>query len=266
MSHREPIPSTPLLARLRGLPSSRRARLALAEQLAHDSAPLVADMLDSVRLLADLDRGEEDFCGPRPELVCDLAEIAHRQRGVRTADFAFWLARRGQLTVTLEPQLDCSYVDREVVPIRGRRGACLSDGGRAAPLRLDLLLVNANATDRTPVVAEVKIARDKDPFAGLVQALAGLVQLATPAQYRRLRGAYPRAGFPERHRPPPLDAYVLCVDPAWETPLMGELLVAARQVARNLSGARQTATIMRRATLLALPRRPGELWSEALRL
>jgi len=86
------------------------------------------------------------------------------------------------------------YLDRELVATRSTSGATQAKG---SAIRLDLLLKQFE--DGTPVIAELKrttdidddnpdkkLATDKDAFSALVQALACVSQLATPAQYARL--------------------------------------------------------------------------------
>lgn len=129
---------------------------------------------------------------------------------------------------------------------------------------MDLLLVNCE--DRTPVIAEVKIGRDGDAFLALVQALAGLIHLATPGQYARLRQRYPAARFPADGRPPPMDAYVICVDPDWRSGQREALLLTAKDIAAAVSASSRTAALVRRVTLLSMERRPGAAWQDATRL
>jgi len=46
-----------------------------------------------------------------------------------------------------------------------------------------------------PIIAEVKIRKDQNPFYALIQALTAAVELLTPAQRDRLRKRYPQS-FP----------------------------------------------------------------------
>lgn len=238
--------TAPLVARYRALPAARGARLAAAHELAADPRPLVADLLAGPASSAPAGRFHT---APRP-LVRELAEVADGQRAPTAADFAFWLAREGGLTVAGEPLLDCRYVDRE-----------LSLGGPGlGRLRLDVLLVNLH--DRTPVLAEVKLGGDKDPFAALVQLLACASLLAGPDGGRRLREGYPRAGFAAGA----VDAMVLLVEPRWRAAAWTELLIAAREVARAVTADSAASQRVRRITFLAVAREAGRLWVDAERL
>jgi hypothetical protein len=54
-------------------------------------------------------------------------------------------------------------------------------------VRLDLLLAAEH-----PIIAEVKLRNDKNPFYALIQALTAAAELATPAQRDRLQRHYPQ--------------------------------------------------------------------------
>lgn len=104
------------------------------------------------------------------------------------------------------------YIDRELVPLR-RPGATFGKGrlhgktSRAAP-RLDLLL---QAKDGTPVIGEVKVAHDKDPFFGLIQALMHTAHLASDHQAERLAAADLSRPFKPQPQPP-FDVYLILED------------------------------------------------------
>lgn len=76
------------------------------------------------------------------------------------------------------------YLEREIVVTRAL-GLRLQ-GGRSTKFgpRLDLLLTNAR--NGTPIIGEVKIAADKDPFFALVQGLACAAYLLPPNQLARI--------------------------------------------------------------------------------
>jgi hypothetical protein len=72
-------------------------------------------------------------------------------------------------------------------------------------VRVDLVLTNV-PTGR-PIIAELKIANDKDPYTGLVQALAGASQLVSPAQRERLN--HHHGPLPLHDDEPLIDVYVV---------------------------------------------------------
>jgi hypothetical protein len=258
----------PLLTRMRGLSAPRARRLAEARALAEDPRRLVDELLRTVAQLSlagPEPRRRRRPSGPALPLVRELDEVAHRERAPRTADFAYWLAREGRLEVAGAPDLDGDYVDREV------RLAAAS----GQVVRVDLLLASGPRGARRPVVAEVKIAADKDPYAALVQALAGVAHLTAAAAvhalsepltsaYERLRAVHPAADFPAER--PPIDAYVLCVDPDWRRAHMAAALEAVKEIAWGISADSRCAGIVRRAVVLELTREPGRAWTHARRL
>src|SRR5205085_2481124 len=107
-------------------------------------------------------------------------------------------------------ELAFEYVDRELLlhrtlsPARWDNGK-LNRGG----IRIGILL--ATCTERVPVVTELKLGGDMDPFFALVQALTGAAHLATPAQYTRLRERLPDGRFPAKAGPSRLDVYTLFI-------------------------------------------------------
>lgn len=84
-----------------------------------------------------------------------------------------------------DDDLSFYYLDREVVVTRAPGLRLL--GGRSTKFgpRADLLLANAN--DGTPIVGELKVAGDKDPFFALIQALACATYLLPPSQLARVK-------------------------------------------------------------------------------
>lgn len=81
------------------------------------------------------------------------------------------------------------------------------DGGSwRTGIFVDLLLASCDI--RTPIVGELKIRDDKDPFTALIQMLAGAVHLATTDQYGRLCEFLPAGAFPPTEQPR-LDGYLL---------------------------------------------------------
>lgn len=88
------------------------------------------------------------------------------------------------------PGLSFRYVDREIVPARTTGGALYENGEPAtAGKRLDWLL--ANLRDKTPILAEVKIGDDRNPFYALIQLLMYAAELVTLSQRQRLNRCYP---------------------------------------------------------------------------
>ena len=232
-----------LVRRYRALPTSREGRLQAARELCSDPAPLVQELL-----AAALEPPGGRLCGAGRLLVRELSEVADGVRAPTAADFAFWLAREGGLSVAGEPLLDCSYVDRELslrAPGLGR-------------LRLDLLL--ASAYDRAPVLAEVKLGSDKDPFAALIQLLA-CMSLFVGGDGRPSAGG---TDGPELAGGA-VDGMVLLVEPRWRARGWIESLEAARELGRAVTAGAASA-LVRRISFLSVSRQAGGLWVDAERV
>jgi hypothetical protein len=135
--------------------------------------------------------------------------------------------------------LACDYVDRELVVQRTTSPAAWDDGAsnRGGGTRLDILL--ADRADGTPIVGEVKLPGDRDPYYALIQALACASNLATPKQYERMRNHLYLGRFPARPTPPRFDVFVLAVEaPGTEgQPPKGRYQAELREAAEGLAPA-----------------------------
>jgi hypothetical protein len=114
--------------------------------------------------------------------------VPSTNQAIRTSrDLAILLNAQGTAEVINDPCLNFRYVDYEIVPARTTRGTYADGGNGTEWVRLDQLLVTEH-----PVIAEVKLRRDKNPFYALIQALTAAAELATPAQHQRLQRHYPK--------------------------------------------------------------------------
>jgi len=127
-----------------------------------------------------------------------------------THDLAVSLWAPMRWEVENRPELSFFYVSREVTP-----GSVDIGGGRrdqqTVKISSDLLLVNANVDDNTPIIGEVKLRGDQNALLALLQALASAAQLAPERQRKRLQSVYPDllgGAVPER-----LDVYVITHEP-----------------------------------------------------
>lgn len=181
--------------------------------------------------------------------------LAERWPPARTEHFAERLWRPTTWKVgDGETGLDFHYVDREIVTARnGKAIAAIVDDERRLE-RLDLLL--CNSTDRTPILAELKIRRDENAFYGLIQGLAHVAQLQSKSQRKRLSKVYTDY-FPTT--PEQLDLYVIL----FERPTKGKpkaLLEQAQQLAPHL--VKSIAVLRRVAFIEAEPEGSGIGMSE----
>lgn len=150
--------------------------------------------------------------------------------------------------------LDFEVVEREIVPERatgtGKRGR-----------RIDWLAMNA--LDRTPILAELKVKEDKNPFYALVQLLLYAATLSTGPQQERLRRHFPTL----KALPPPpsedasvaqarFDLYIVLVEfPTHLRPF----LELARSTAQALVGDPRIASRVRRIACLMATLTPSGL-------
>jgi hypothetical protein len=198
MSEQVTVPLTPL-ARYYGLlkeqKSGIKSRVPEAERLAENPSELVDLFNGSVeQTLAfyesnprapeaffDQDRPLADDLEGSLESTDALAKLFERDRADREDP---------RLRVEGDSSLDFYFVERELVVTRapGWRLEPKNPGpGRSTRLGLRVDQLLANADDRTPILAEVKIKRDKDPFFALIQVLAAAAYLAPSAQLDRTR-------------------------------------------------------------------------------
>jgi hypothetical protein len=205
VSANNPIPRTSIQAYYKSVCAMSYAeRLQEVDALLEDPTPLVQQFESSVAAFsayANLDEGfySNPKRAPKPPEV--LGEIH------KTHDVAWYLSQQKVLQVEGAPELNARYVDYEIAPARTTDHAVFSDGGSwRTGVFIDLLL--ANCEDSTPIVAELKIRADKDPFTAIVQMLACAAHLATPHQYERLRQFAPAGQFSAQDVPV-VDGYVL---------------------------------------------------------
>lgn len=119
---------------------------------------------------------------PAPNLIACIGS---------SRDLASLLSAQQAAEVINDPRLNFQCVDYELVPARITGGTTYDDGQRGTTwVRLDQLLAG-----KRPIIAEVKIRKDKNPFYALIQSLTAAVELLTPAQHDRLRRYY-RKSFP----------------------------------------------------------------------
>lgn len=149
-----------------------------------------------------------------------------------TADVAARLATRDVWEVDGNSKLDFRYIDREL-PLMRAKPKPEQDPGSL--LEVDLFL--ANARDRTPILAELKIEDDQCPFYALVQLLTQAAYAVTPSQRERLVlfGSRPEFVLKEAvdGQPGKTDLYVLLVNSP-QRPPYGELRERAVALGRKL--------------------------------
>jgi hypothetical protein len=259
------IPVTPIWRRYQELRKlSQQDRLVEARRLVEHPEELATEFAESVAHFASYANLDDPFYPPARaqrefaegiERTNDLVLRLEKQKRLVPTDAP---GRRTEhdagATVTAVPssQLACDYVDRELLVQRTTSPAHWADGRRnIGGLRLDVLL--ADSTDRTPIVGELKLPGDMDPFFALVQGLACAAHVATSQQYERMRRHLARGNFPERTAAPRFDVWVLFLDEPGYHPrqppkgkFMPGLQTAAETLAPRLLAQDATNTSLRR--------------------
>lgn len=199
------VPYTPIYRRYREtIALHDKQRLDEAKRLAADPSILATEFAESIALMQAGYTHKGTF---RPELRVPRPP---RQGGIANgADLAFYLHNQQTLHVTDAPELDARYTDYELSLLSTPNGAVFDNeerlpAGRA--LRADIVM--SSLSDNTPVIGEVKVGRDKEPFSALIQLLAYIAHLASPSQYERLGEQVPSGDYPPA-MPAVFDGYLL---------------------------------------------------------
>ena len=216
--------------------------------LADGGVSLASEFADSVAKFAPYDNSEDRFYPyPRKSYEFDPNELSdtyavslrlEAQKRLQPKDGHDRIADTHILNLKAVPAsaLGCDYVDKELLAQRTTSPAewDAEPKRNVGGVRLDVLLADADPDDRTPIVGEVKVGLDMDPFFALVQGLACAAHMVTPNQYRRLRSHLPPEldfDLPEREQPR-MDVWLLLVDPpppkgTRQRKYLGELTAAA---------------------------------------
>jgi hypothetical protein len=218
LRHFEALAGTPELPRM---PQEKRLEEAL--DLVRRPEKLAEEFADSVAHFSSYDNIRESFYSKRPERqfgdalvrTNDLVLRLKAQKRVVPVDHPERMvipSCRGVFAVPAK-QLTFEYCDRELLVHRTTSPAQWEDGTpNGGGLRLDIVL--ADMEDHVPVVAELKMPGDMDPYFALIQALACAAHMATRNQYARMRRHLCTGKFPELMRAPRFDVFLLFGKPA----------------------------------------------------
>ncbi len=263
------VPYTPILSLHHDVRGWCRARrLAKAKEWADDPGELIECYLQSVERLGAYDNRAEHFLSLTSTGASRRVPLPHPPPAViRTTDeLVSWIAEEGGFD--LGPDLGVDYVEREVSVLRttdhARWDSPAAHGSAGRALLPDLLL--ATRPDRTPAIGEIKITRagtqqtDKDPFAAVIQGLAGVAHLATEAQYDRLLRHFPKARFrPLDGAGPRLDLYLVAVAHDATITDMQEMTDAVERLSTGLMRDCQIERTLRRIAFVELEVSSGQL-------
>jgi hypothetical protein len=231
---------------LKALPSAER----LKEAKSTDPSELARAFAQSVSAFQGFSTGDR-FFPKNPDRDLDKSpEAASRGYG-----WAMAMKAQQLVEVDGDPELNFRYVEREIVPTRTQHRTQFEDP-QGHEVQIDLILANDAGDARRPIVAELKIARDKDPFTALIQALAGAAQLASSRQRARLSLLGDSVGvhLASHEEDPLLDMYVLLgAFPKTGRDLFDQLKLAD-QLARHLEQENEMRAHLGRIRVLAATR------------
>jgi len=104
----------------------------------------------------------------------------------KTTDVVSWLAKGTPITVTSSPGYSFEYVNREVSPLRTTHAEYDTQipASRSGTGGLDF--IGWNLQSNLPVLGEIKVEGDQNPFYALIQLLTYLSEMSTPNQINRI--------------------------------------------------------------------------------
>jgi hypothetical protein len=252
------IPATPMLSYFRkefcgaqGAATKLAAkRLPEAERLLKDRRWLPDRFLESVALVEKKYANYQPFY-PKGHAfgLKGTSGVKHGTRLDGTVDVAARLSEQESWTVKDAGSLSFRYLDRELVPTRAKPDAKNPLG---VELRVDLLL--ANEVDRTPILCELKVRKDRDSLYALVQLLTQAAYMVTRSQRERLVLFGSRPEFVLKEAPTgksaPVDLYVMLVESPKDEP-WPEITDAAIAVGRAFVRDARVRPYIRRLRWLA---------------
>ena len=211
---------------------------ALAELHAEDPTLLLRRFRESVKVLTKVPLIADPYYDSARKPLPFPPTPVHAIK--RTEHFASRLADRRPRHVKGAEELDFYYIDREISPLR----TATTDAPRRS---LDLLL--ANAHDRTPILAELKIGPDKPAYFALVQVLMLAVELVVPAQGARLLAHRPTKGRLRLDRRL-ADLYLIAFNSPERGKYRPRLFQATERIAEQLVEDRLVSEYIRRVAYL----------------
>lgn len=234
--------------------SSMNCQRAMAEETLRDNNPwiLAEKFKKSVEHFSRYSNIEEPFYPDAPARK-DLPDPERIDSIGDTLSMTAFLKSASSAHVLDNPGLDFSFVDREVVPARTTGNAVFENDQPSRHVRrLDWLL--ANAQDRLPIIAEVKVGDDKNPFYALIQLLMYAAELATSNQLNRLQRHYPkRFAFPALNgsaHSPVMDIYIVLSNYNARSGIRQEILEMTNQLCQRLVGEEAISKYIRRIACL----------------
>lgn len=235
--------------------SERKFQLAIAQEASR--TPVVERLAQrfrtSVEQFSRFGNVDEHFY---PQVRENLHQIGLCDPINSTTDLTAMLQQHcgNQGIVVNDATLDFTFVDREIIPSRTTSKARFLSGESAnRGKRLDWLLKNA---DGTMIVAEVKVATDKNSFFALIQCLMYAAELVTDSQQKRMaqwyNGTFRFPDLNDKGDPsaPVCDIYLVLHRYNFDDDLLSKLFQCTRQVSRKLMEHEAVSGYIRRIACL----------------
>lgn len=250
----------PMVALYRRLAQPDQGRLELAKRLLATPSVVAEAFKQTIKAMSLYDNNEP-FYQRRREHRPAATLAATKDLALRLGPRATGHGVAGAADLGLAPgALDFSYVDRELLVTRTTKAH--RDPGFTPPeqgLRLDVLLASL---DRSPIVGEIKIKRDRDLSYALIQALACVSLLATANQRARLQRHYPELFWRSDSRP--FDVYLIAVPRTDRDTFLSQLDGIARDLASELLKLDSITAVVRRVALIHASTVQERLYLEAV--
>lgn len=214
--------------------------LAMARETerAHVSTTIAERFRTSVEQFSSYCNVDEHFYPVRDETTQSTIPVPKLPRQIKnTLDLNRLLIHQqnGQGRVLNHPELDFTCVAREIIPTNTAGTATFTDSQPAtAAKRIDWLLANRN--DQRPIIAEIKVGNDMNPYYALIQTLMWTAELVTFNQVTRLKHCFQdQIHFPGLPRalsetPIALDIYLILCKYDSEDPVRRELFEITERV------------------------------------
>jgi hypothetical protein len=228
---------------------TEQEQTALGEAHAQDPRHLAGRFERSVNFASGLTPTGEAFYETKRTPLIDPPPPA-RCLGTTLA-FASYLGAQKTLSVAGVTELDFFYLDREIFPLR-------SKGSPRQPRRsLDLLL--ANASDRRPIVAELKIRGDRPTYYAFIQLLMLTSALYAPPQLQRLHKHKASANLIWDEDGPIGDMYLIAYEPPARGKFRERSFEATKEISKRLVGESEVGRVVRRIVYLEASATNGAL-------
>tara|TARA_R110002072_G_scaffold7503_2_gene40964 strand:- start:762112 stop:762882 length:771 start_codon:yes stop_codon:yes gene_type:complete len=153
----------------------------------------------------------------------------------RTNDFVAILESNKTNKINKNPDFDFVFIDREISPFRttggikfetGKSGKSSGTGG--------LDFIGKNIKNGLPIIGEIKVGNDKNPFFAVIQLLTYLSELTTNNQLERIRSTNLFKNRTTKVKSDIFYLYILLSNYNLNSPLKKKLLNESQKLAQKL--------------------------------